>query len=586
MPLIFFPLQPKLLRFSVTMLSTVFNLGILSLFLSCLQVLAVLVDYQVVERLNDVPEGWTRGLAPSASKLLSFRLAIRQERAAEFEQMVIDLATPGHRSYGKHMKREEIKDFLRPPPAVSEAVLSWLKSEGVPQGSIEDDGDWIKFVVPVGQAERMLNTRFYYFHNDVNKVTGIRTLEYSVPKAIHPYIQLIQPTTRFGQFSSQRSFILDKSRIAASDSQSPDCNTTITPDCLRQLYEFGDFVATPHPRNKLGISGYLEQYARYSDFQTFLRTYAPDKTDANFTVESINGGLNKQNSSESSIEASLDIQYGVSLAYKVAATYYTTAGRGPLVPDLDQPDPDDSTNEPYLEQLHYLLNLPDDDLPSVLSTSYGESEQSVPESYSNATCSLFAQLGARGVSVIFSSGDSGVGSSCLTNDGKNTTRFIPIFPAACPFVTSVGGTYQINPERAISFSSGGFSERFPRPSYQEEAVSNYLTTHLGSRWKGLYNPEGRGFPDVAAQAQHYIVVDHGHFLSVGGTRFVILCPPDQIGFLTALKCVRTYLCGHRREPELCSSGCKQDQVGLSESLALWAQPDGFHGYCAWWLDGL
>ena len=57
-----------------------------------------------------------------------------------------------------------------------------------------------------------------------------------------------------------------------------------------------------------------------------------------------------------------------------------------------------------------------------------------------STCSMFAQLGARGVSVLFSSGDTGVGSACETNDGKNATRFLPIFPAACPFVTSVGGT--------------------------------------------------------------------------------------------------------------------------------------------------
>ena len=50
---------------------------------------------------------------------------------------------------------------------------------------------------------------------------------------------------------------------------------------------------------------------------------------------------------------------------------------------------------------------------------------------------MFAQLGARGVSVIFSSGDGGVGTACLSNDGKNTTEFQPQFPAACPFVTSV-----------------------------------------------------------------------------------------------------------------------------------------------------
>jgi hypothetical protein len=37
---------------------------------------------------------------------------------------------------------------------------------------------------------------------------------------------------------------------------------------------------------------------------------------------------------------------------------------------------------------------------------------------------MFAQLGARGVSVFFGSGDEGVGPTveyCVTNDGKNTT---------------------------------------------------------------------------------------------------------------------------------------------------------------------
>ena len=129
---------------------------------------------------------------------------------------------------------------------------------------------------------------------------------------------------------------------------------------------------------------------------------------------------------------------------------------------------------------------------------------------------MFAQLGARGVSVLFSSGDTGVGSACQTNDGKNTTRFLPIFPAACPFVTSVGGTNHVEPERAISFSSGGFSDRFPRPAYQNAAVTRYLGI-LGDRWKGLYNPAGRGFPDVAAQAYNFSVVDRGRVRPVGGT---------------------------------------------------------------------
>ena len=229
------------------------------------------------------------------------------------------------------------------------------------------------------------------------------------------------------------------------------------------------------------------------------------------------GGILDQRATNDSVEANLDIQYTAGLvAPAISTNYYSTPARGPLVPDLDQPTQNDNANEPYLELFTYLVGLPDGKLPQVLTTSYGEDEQSVPATYAKKVCDLIGQLGTRGVSVIFSSGDTGVGSACQTNDGKNTTRFLPIFPASCPYVTSVGGTTKVSPEEAIYFSSGGFSDLWPRPAYQDVAVPAYLAK-LGDKWKGLYNPAGRGFPDVAAQGSSFRVIDKGTQISVGGT---------------------------------------------------------------------
>ena len=220
------------------------------------------------------------------------------------------------------------------------------------------------------------------------------------------------------------------------------------------------------------------------------------------------------------------MQYAASLGYSNPIKFYSTAGNGPLVPDLDQPSQDNNQNEPYLDFVTYLSNLPDDELPQTLTTSYGEDEQSVPEKYSKTVCNMFGKLGLRGVSILFSSGDTGVGSACQTNDGKNTTRFLPIFPAACPYVTSVGGTYNVQPERAVYFSSGGFSDRWARPSYQDDAVKDYLKILGNQQWKGLYNPKGRGFPDVAAQGLNFRIIEQnyttGAFVDkrIGGTRYV------------------------------------------------------------------
>lgn len=96
----------------------------------------------------------------------------------------------------------------------------------------------------------------------------------------------------------------------------------------------------------------------------------------------------------------------------------------------------------------------------------------------------------------------------MSNDGKNTTKFQPQFPASCPYVTSVGGTRYIEPEQAVFFSSGGFSNIWARPWYQELAVPKYLSI-LGDHNKGFFNTSGRGFPDVAAQGQNFRVFDKG-----------------------------------------------------------------------------
>jgi hypothetical protein len=98
-------------------------------------------------------------------------------------------------------------------------------------------------------------------------------------------------------------------------------------------------------------------------------------------------------------------------------------GRPPFKPDNGSTE---DTNEPYVEWQQFILNQSQADIPLIVSTSYGDDEftvrelttfvflvtnpaSQVPESYARRVCAGFAQLGARGVSVFFSSGDGGVG---------------------------------------------------------------------------------------------------------------------------------------------------------------------------------
>jgi tripeptidyl-peptidase-1 len=74
-----------------------------------------------------------------------------------------------------------------------------------------------------------------------------------------------------------------------------------------------------------------------------------------------------------------------------------------------------------------------------------------------------------------------------------------------------------DPRFKVPFTSGGgFSNYFPRPAYQKDAVTKYLA-YLGKDFAGLYNASGRGIPDIAAQSQNFSTIWNGTVRPVDGT---------------------------------------------------------------------
>jgi len=175
---------------------------------------------------------------------------------------------------------------------------------------------------------------------------------------------------------------------------------------------------------------------------------------------------------------------------------------------------------------------------NVISVSYGFGENEYSYFYENRQCQEYMKLGLQGVSVIYSSGDSGVSNreECLganiTVDTYPDGAFSPSFPASCPWVTSVGAT-QFNDddttETAVNdpdqsfWSGGGFSNYWPAPSYQQTTLKNYFTktpppyNNLTAYGTPYYNKTGRGYPDVSALGLDYLMYLSGDLQNVGGT---------------------------------------------------------------------
>jgi tripeptidyl-peptidase-1 len=82
-------------------------------------------------------------------------------------------------------------------------------------------------------------------------------------------------------------------------------------------------------------------------------------------------------------------------------------------------------------------------------------------------------------------------------------------------VTSVGSTIGL-PEVAINFTGGGFSNYFPRPSYQDSVIPDFLNT-VPASFTGVFNRSGRGYPDVAVQGWNFETIVAGQLSLAGGT---------------------------------------------------------------------
>jgi tripeptidyl-peptidase-1 len=332
--------------------------------------------------------------------------------------------------------------------------------------------------------------------------------------------------------------LLDRSRLeipnqdqlSAHPTVKEACNRlAISPLCLRVLYGTLAYEPQSSDRNTIGIVNFLGEVANRSDIALYLDRYRPDAAAAHaedsFAVEIVNGGddqqtLNtpKQMKDKKGYEGALDAQTVLGISWPTSLITYNVGGDPPFHPLKVHTE---NTNEPYLAWLRYMQTV--EHPPSVISISYAEDEKTVPVEYARRVCAEFAQLGARGVSILVASGDYGVGRNkqCLDIDEKKR-RFMPSFPASCPYVTTVGATRFLEPEmvafdaRSSYSSGGGFSDVFPQPKYQEAAVEAYLRqldhqTKVGelANYTGFFNRHGRAYPDIAAMGYHFSVMWNG-----------------------------------------------------------------------------
>lgn len=491
-----------------------------------------------VKDSHHVPRRWTEVRRPDADHKIALRIGLKQGSFSELERQLYEVSDPDHHRYGQHLNAQDVHKLLEPADETLDLVHEWLAEFGVDNSQLEytPARDWITVTLPVSDVEQMLNTKYaVYRHTDGSEL--VRTPKWSLPLHLHEHIDTIQPTNSWFR-AKPKAYAL---KVDTLEDQKPAIKlytnasvsdvcvwNSVTPTCLRTLYGTIDYQTQSNDTNIFGLCDYLGESNNRNDTTKYLTEYRPEAVSGadDFEFESIANGTTTQDytlemlEDETNVEGNLDVQTMLGIGWPTHLKAYAVGGSPPF--NADEATTTDS-NEPYLVWLDTVLSEPDETLAKVISTSYDDDEQTVPLSYATRVCNELAQLGARGVSLFYASGDDGVGSSgdCVSNDGTNSSTFLPEFPSTCPFITSVGATMNFTPEvvayTASGYSSGGgFSTYFSRPLYQDGIVDAYVES-LGGKDTRYYNPEGRGYPDLAAQGYHFTTVWDNRNVLVSGT---------------------------------------------------------------------
>ena len=304
-----------------------------------------------------------------------------------------------------------------------------------------------------------------------------------------------------------------------------------------------------HSGSNQSVAEFYGEYYSNSDLAAFLQLSGLPIS--SIPEENIYGSANDQN--EPGGEAQLDVEYLIGLAPNAPTYFYS----------IDTLNPYDPINEGFLTYLYLVGNQSYP--PLVHSLSYGDVEANIFNASNPGSAEYgfrcdqeFQKMGLRGLSVLFSSGDDGLGNVPIrTNPAFACAQAYPAWPASSPYVTAVGGTQltdkylpacgnpytQVIPGLPLSeqlifqctgakettasstiggiiTSGGGFSSVFDRETlapWQVTQVNAYLNKTGVTPPTSYFNVTGRAYPDVATYASNYFVYLDGEVTRESGT---------------------------------------------------------------------
>jgi len=401
----------------------------------------------------------------AADTALSINLTLRVRDAARLQSYVTNLYDPSSPDYHRFLTPLTFRRRFAPAAG---PVERWLRSQGLRLTGISRNGLQIGARGSEAAIARTFHTALYtYQRGRRHFIANGQALH--VPAALS---SVILDVSGLSTALRQRPIPLPR--------QTSNVGLGITPDALASIYNFA-------PLHARGITGEgqaiaIATYADYaaSDIQTYDRTFGLDNPVSRVGVSDGQTNGSPLGSDNGQSETEMDIELSEAVAPSASILVYEA--------------PNDNAGV-----VAVFNRIVSDDRAPVVTTSWGEDEQSFPSDDLDAVHQSLEEGAAQGQAFFAASGDNGAYDAA--GGGGSATALTVDYPGSDPYVTDVGGTTLLDTGTTYAGettwsdarqgvgSGGGLSLVFARPAYQ-----------TGPGVANIYSNGMRQVPDVASDA--------------------------------------------------------------------------------------
>jgi subtilase family serine protease len=436
--------------------------------------------------------------------ILTLRLS--NVKQTELDTLLAELHDPASPNYHHWLTPEEFGARFGPSPEDMNAITDWLVASGFVVDEVAKGRSWINFTGSAAAVESAFHTQIHNYYVN-GKLHYANDRDPSMPRGLSDLVAGVVSLHDF-----RRKMMYTGAQAVEPDyttGSSTDPTYYLSPGDFAIIYDVNALYSAGinGSGQKIAIVGRTNPSFLSSDWATF-RSMMGLPTNPPTII--LNGTDPQDQGFDEDIEADLDVEWSGAVAPNASILFVTSKSTK-------------STDGVDLS-IQYIV---DNNLAPVMSTSFGECEQSLGTSENAFYDSQWQQAASQGITSFVSSGDYGA-AGCGTTLGVNGL-------ASTPYNVAVGGA-QFNDGSGNYWNSSNTGSGYTSAlSYIPEVAWNdggggVSTIYLKPSWQAAPGvPSGstyRWVPDVALSASThdaYLVweggtsKEGGNLYGVGGT---------------------------------------------------------------------